>query len=579
MAGLPAEMRVVENDNLLHFETTADLILHYFSLLGIDTVFGVPGGAIEPMYNALARAERDGTMRSVVARHEAGAAFMADGYARERGIPGVCISTTGPGATNLVTGVSSAYADNIPMLVITAQTALPNFGKRALQDSSCTAVNTVGMFKHCTVYNTLVSHPEQLEQKLIAAINAAQGQRPGPAHVSIPLDILNSPLPGRPLPISAYALKRAYNQYDAGAVDELSTHLGQAQKIALFLGRGCQEAIESILNFANKVNADIVTTPSGKGLLASHHPKYRGVFGFAGHESATQALMEGNDIILAVGTDMDELGTSNWNTEVLLNSKLIHIDQIEEHFNRSPMARMHVCGRIKSIFEHLNRDVDKALQWGRSWDSGKQAYHPSFPDMLGYDRQATPVDPKALFAKLPLFVSDDTRYYVDAGNAWAWATHYLQLPKANRYRIGMGFGAMAWAIGAAVGAAMADPEKPAICITGDGSFLMSGQEMTVALQHQLPVVFIILNDSALGMVKHGQRMGGAEQIGFELPTIDFALMAQSMGIQSQQIHSMKDFDNLNLNELTQNGPVLLDVRIDGEQKPPMGSRVKTLTGE
>src|SRR3990167_63874 len=152
--------------------TYADLLVAYLNQLKIDYVFGVPGGAIEPLFDALARSERKGGVRAVVARHEAGAAFMADGYARETGRLGVCCATTGPGATNLLTGVASAYADNVPMLVITAQTPLPKFGRRALQDSSCSAIDIVGMFRHCTRYNSLVSHHEQLENKLIAAIMA-----------------------------------------------------------------------------------------------------------------------------------------------------------------------------------------------------------------------------------------------------------------------------------------------------------------------------------------------------------------------------------------------------------------------
>ena len=166
-----------------------DLLVAYLNQLGIEYVFGVPGGAIEPLYNALARSERQGGVRAVVARHETGAAFMADGYARNTGKLGVCCSTTGPGATNMITGVASAYENNVPMLVITAQTAISTFGKGAIQDSSCTGINTVGLYQHCTRYNTLISHPAQFEHKLSAAIMSAMGSPAGPAHISVPRDV------------------------------------------------------------------------------------------------------------------------------------------------------------------------------------------------------------------------------------------------------------------------------------------------------------------------------------------------------------------------------------------------------
>ena len=173
-------------------DTAADLLVQYLEMLGVEFVFGIPGGAIEPLYNALARSARRGGVRPLVARHESGAAFMADGYSTRSGRLGVCCSTTGPGATNLVTGVASAYANQIPMLVITAQTALPTFGRGAFQESSCTGINTVGILAHCTRYNTLVSHLDQLEHKLVSALMTAYGSPPGPVHLSIPLDVMRA---------------------------------------------------------------------------------------------------------------------------------------------------------------------------------------------------------------------------------------------------------------------------------------------------------------------------------------------------------------------------------------------------
>ncbi len=177
-----------------HVPEVGDLVVEYLRQLNVEYVFGVPGGPIEPLYNALARSARSGGPRPIVARHETGAAFMADGYARNTGNLGVCCATTGPGATNLITGVASAHENNIPMLVITAQTALSTFGAGAFQESSCTGVDILSMFAFCTCYNSLVSHVDQVERKLNAAIIQAY-QSAAPAHLSIPLDVLRSPSP------------------------------------------------------------------------------------------------------------------------------------------------------------------------------------------------------------------------------------------------------------------------------------------------------------------------------------------------------------------------------------------------
>lgn len=172
---------------------------------------------------------------------------------------------------------------------------------------------------------------------------------------------------------------------------------------------------------------------------------------------------------------------------------------------------------------------------------------------------------------------ENTRFIIDAGNSWAWATHYLFPRSSGLYRVGMGFGSMAWGIGAAVGTAIGCPGSPVVCLTGDGSFMMSSMELSVAVAEQLPVIFVVLNDQALGMVKHGQRMGGGEPIAFELPPVDFALLARSLGARGISVRTLEDLENLDIEKIcTTPGPTLLDVYIDPEEVPPMGSRMKTL---
>lgn len=591
----------------------ADLLVAYLEQMGVEFVFGVPGGAIEPLYNAIARnLRRGGNLNHIVARHEAGAAFMADGYARETGKIGVCISTSGPGATNMLTAVATAYGNNVPMLVITGQPALPSFGKHTLQESACTGIDVLGMFRHCTRYNSLVSHPQQLEWKLITALQHATRSPAGPVHLSVPVDVFRAPTTQVKPNYDMSALLRPAALVDSGAIESLRDMLAESRNVVILVGGGCGDSIHSILQFAQLKGATFVTTPDGKGLVSPQHPLYRGVFGFGGHASAEAALNDPSvDLIVAVGTSMGEWNTGGWNAS-LLNDRLVHIDESEEHLARTPMARYHLRGSLRAIFDRL---IDRIHQAGSHTDPAverrriardKAAQDWPHVAMLdspeAFNSDANPLTPQRLMKELGELFPYNTRYLADAGNSVAWATHYLQ-PQCRRMgerrfggdrpremgkrqssggwlRLTTHFAPMGWAIGAAIGTAAGNPSAPVVCITGDGSFLMSGQELSVAVAEQQCVIFVILNDRALGMVKHGQRLGGGEQIGYALPPTDFAAISRAQGGRGFTIRSAADLQALDIKSICNYpGPTLLDVYIDPEQVPPMGSRLRVLLDE
>lgn len=579
----------------------AELIVGYLERIGVKHVFGVPGGAIEPIYNALARSTRRGGVQAVVARHEAGAAFMADGYARETGRIGVCIATSGPGATNLLTGVACAYQNGVPMLVITGQPPIHSFGKGALQEGTCTGINTVGMFRHVTRYNSLVSHADQLEIKLVSALMQAHQSPRGPVHLSIPVDILRSAVKA-PAPATDFTslLRVKPSLVDLHAVGELQSLLERAASPVFLIGDGCGEAIEAIMTLVELTGARFITTPDGKGFVNPRHRAYRGVFGFGGHASADLLLRSSPDLVIAFGTGFSELSSSGWSAS-LLNNRLVHVDSSEENLMRSPMARLHVRGRILSVCAHLLERLP-AREPGNVYelpdpqgDAGNP--HVSLHAAEQFDSEAAPIKPQRLMRELSRRCPPNTRFLADTGNSMIWAVHYLQ-PRNRRaarasergerrrearsgtaswLRVTMDFAPMGWAIGAAVGIARGNPACPVVCITGDGSYLMNGQEITVAAAEGLTVVFIVLNDSAYGMVMHGQRLAKAEPIGYELPEVDYRMMALAMGIPGHVIDSPADLEALDFDEvLSRRGPTMLDVRIDREEVPPMIQRLKAL---
>lgn len=577
----------------------ADLLVTYLEQIGVEYVFGVPGGAIEPLFNAMARSQRRGGLRPIVARHEAGAAFMADGYARETGRLGVCCATSGPGSTNLITGVACAHDNNVPLLAISGLPPLPSFGRGALQESSSTGVNAFGMFSHCTRYNAMISHPDQFERKLANALMTAHQAPGGPVHLAIPLDILRGAISSD---IPTYDLAALFKHepvlIDEHAIQRLCNELQQSSRVVFMIGSSCMDAIEEIMTLVKLTRALFITTPDAKGYINPLHPAYCGVFGFGGHSSANALLASAPDIVLAFGTGFSEFVSGGW-CDSLLNKRLVHIDNSEYNLMRSPMAMLHVRGHIRSTCERLielQKAVSPRIAECIRRPNGLAGVTLQSPE--SYDSDATPIKPQRLMKALSERCPPNTRFLADSGNSMVWTVHYLQplnrrierpplyvdgqMPEqrsgtANWLRVMMDFCPMGWAIGASVGIARGNSACPVVCITGDGAFLMSGQEITVAAMENLSVVFVVLNDGALGMVKHGQRLADAEPIGYELPQVDYRKLAESMGIPGYVIHSPQELDDLDFDAmLRRKGPTLLDVRIDPDEVPPMVLRMKTL---
>ncbi len=585
----------------------SDLLLSYLKQIGVKYIFGIPGGAIEPLYDAISRDQRKGGIQAIVSRHETGAAFMCDGYTSNSGILGVCCATTGPGTTNLITGVASAYANQIPLLVITAQTSSETWGMGGFQESSnsVTGVDTPRLFEHITRFNCMVTHINQVEQLIVTAIRKAYESPQGPVHLSFPANIFASVSPViRP----SYDLSMIPNPpsiLDERAFNQLCDILTSGYRVVFVIGDGCSRSIDEILEVATLLNIQIVTTPHGKGLVSPYHPLHRGVMGFAGHETANNVV---NDVsvkfVVAIGARFGEWDSNRWDVN-LHSKKLVHIASDSGYFSRTPGARLHVLGSIKAIFtkflEYLEDStfnevtesytaIMHAIEPVRQ--SGKPTRYFKLIDEAKYNNDSMPLKPQRLMKLLARRFPHNTKYLADIGSSFAWAIHYLHpykwgrvnQPKERNKRIWPGvfracleFSSMGWAQGAAIGTGLACKGDPVVCITGDGSCLMNGAELTVALQHNLCVIFVVLNDSSYGMVEHGQRLTGAEAIGVELPKVSFSDVARAMGIEAYTIRCTQDLLGLEIDEITtKRGPTLLDCIIDKNEVPPIGLRVDAI---
>jgi acetolactate synthase-1/2/3 large subunit len=567
--------------------TLSDLIVDYLEQFGVEYVFGVPGTPLGPLFDALKRSERRGGPRLVLTRHEAGAAFIADGYARESGRIGVCCSTTGPGATNLITGVASALAEQVPMLVLTPQTRLPQLSFGCFQDSSRDGVDIMSMFAHCTRYNSMVTHPDQLERKLAAALSAALSTPAGPAHLSIPADIFAAEAAGKPAFGDLHSLLSAPKaRVDGAALRHLEEEIVSVRrgggKIVLLVGHDGRGARQQIERFAELADAAMITTMRGKSVINPYHPLARGGFGMAGHSSARAALADDQvALILAAGSNLGEWSTGKWDA-ALMNERLVHIHSDRRWFARSPMARLQVEGDIATVFAQLTERLAALQEAGdlpqpatpeivsapdTYVPTGIEVHKPTCCDTSVRDGL---IKAPQVYAELIRRLPRETRFFVDNSNSVPWSAHYFFHARPESYHLSVEFATMAWAVGAAVGGAFGNDQAPSVCLAGDGCYLMSGQEITVAVQQQLPVIFAILNDRAYGLIRHGHRRAGKEPVDFAIPPVDFAMMARAAGAEGHTLRSLDDFDRLDWQALAaRRGPTLLDIAIDPEEQPPL----------
>lgn len=564
-----------------------DLLVEYLEELGVEYVFGVPGAHISALYEALAVSEKRGGPRAILTRHETGAANMADGYARETGKLGVCCATTGPGATNLLTGVASSFTDHTPLLVITGQTPVPKFGSAAFQESSPDMMDTTAMLSHCTYYSSVITHPAQFEAKLSKALMTALRTPRGPVHLSIPVDVSRAKAANSiSYPALPALLQKPSSFVDQDALNVLIGHVenivASGKKITIMVGHDCAGATAGIMAFAERVGARVISTQRGKTWVDPYHPLARGVFGYAGHQSAREALEDADvELVLAAGAGLGQWSTSAWDA-ALLNERLVHIHRNSNYFSRSPMAALHVHADVSSVFSALLKHLESSKVLANSAPYQKvqldQESYRSPPSQIAirapenYQSDQSPLHPQRLVHELmQQRFPENTRFIVDTTNWIPWTLHYFFTPNHEQYRLSCELAAMGWGIGAAVGTALAKPKLPVVCLVGDGGFLMNGQEITVAVAEKLPVIYMILNDATYSMVKHRHSQVSEIDIPYSFPVVDFNAMAKAMGADAYTVRNVSDLEALDIQAMCQReGPTVLDIYIDGDVTPPMG---------
>ena len=559
-----------------------DVFLRYLKAEGVSVVFGIPGGLLHPFFEVI---ETDPDIELVVTKHEEGAAFMADGYARVSRRLSVCAGTSGPGATNMITGVACAFADGIPMLVVTGQVASHMFGKGAAQETSREDMDIVAMFRPVTKYSAMVTSPESMAQHLRRALRQALSGRPGPVHLNVPVDLWERPLEEAWFDPKTY--RPDTRTFDRAAVQRAATHLMHAKRPVLFAGGGVgiAGAEEHLRALAELLPARVATTPRGKGLFAEDHALSLGVMGFAGHAAAREVLLgAGTDVLLTVGTSLNETATLNWTPELRQNRVFIQLDIDSDRIGRNYPVDVALVGDAQTVLVeivyHLHRMMREGGRPASTWaDVPPPSRVYSSPELRTSEQ--VPLTPQRWRKDLEEVLPSDAVIFSDIGGHMLSNIHYLTIKSGQKFVLNLGFGSMGHGTVAPVGAALVDKKRPVFAIIGDACFTMNGMELVTAAEYGIRVIWIVENNNMHGITWHGSKLVGArvplDAVRYKRP-LEVAAIARAMGLAAWVVDSPGQIQNAVLEALAYSGPSLIEVRVDGNIAPPLGDRAKSIAG-
>ena len=560
-------------------ETTAYL-LEAFRIEGLSHVFLVPGGLIDPFLLPLTAT--DG-ITPIVAAHESGAAFMADGYARASGRFGACFAIGGPGITNMVTAVAAASTDQSPVLVISGQVPTDWEGRGGFQDSSPAALNDVALFQSLAKSSLIVENPHLVHHHFRASLMTMLASPQGPAHLSLPLDIQRADvhLLWDKLDASVYSTA----VIDPGALERLWQTLlpddrRQApSRIVVLAGSGVEKsrATSELLTFAERFEIPVATTLRAKGVFPEDHRLSLGIFGFAGHRHAIETIVSGEvEVLLVLGSGLSQWDTLFWDRKMLPRSALIHVDLDPKVIGRTWPTEVPLVGDCGQVLRgllnaepHRLAAVAHTNEERRTWVERLRASGPRYYDPEHAYSDAVPLHPARVIRALRRVVPRDTVLVVDSGAHAVFCAHYWDAYEPRTY-LATKLGPMGWAIPAGIGAKLARPDRPLVVVTGDGCMLMHGMEIHTASRYQIPVIFLVINNSALGNVwLRASRQGPGPANLTELPTRDWSGFARSLGLQAATVTAPADLEPAFQAALAAGAPYLLDVRCDRAFSTPV----------
>ncbi|WP_346806884.1 acetolactate synthase large subunit [Enterobacter chuandaensis] len=549
--------------------TGAQLIVHLLERQGITTVAGIPGGTVLPLYDALSQSTQ---IRHVLARHEQGAGFIAQGMARTQGKPAVCMACSGPGATNLVTAIADARLDSIPLICITGQVPSSMIGTDAFQE-----VDTYGISIPITKHNYLVRDISELPQVISDAFRIAQSGRPGPVWIDIPKDVQTAeieidvlPEPGERAPAP---------EFSAESVRDAAAMINAAKRPVLYLGGGAINAADEIRQFAEKANLPTTMTLMALGMLPKVHPLSLGMLGMHGARSTNYILQEA-DLLIVMGARFDDRAIGK-TEQFCPNAKIIHVDIDRAELGKIKQPHVAIQGDVADVLAQLIPQTDAADR--ADWRQLVADLQREFPGAI--PTEGDPLSHYGLINAVAACVDDSAIITTDVGQHQMWTAQAYPLNRPRQWLTSGGLGTMGFGLPAAVGAALANPDRKVICFSGDGSLMMNIQEMATAAENQLDVKIILMNNEALGLVHQQQSLFYKQGVfAATYPgMINFMQIAAGFGLHTCDLNAEEDAHGALQAAISRPGPALIHVRIDPEQKVypmvPPGAANTEMVGE
>lgn len=555
-------------------QSVADLVVEHLVGEGVKTVFGIPGGATIPFHQSL---ERHPDIEFVLASHEGGAAFMADCYARTSGKLGVCCATTGPGATNLLTGVAAAYVDSVPMLVITGMNALDSWGRLDFQESSPYAgVDTTSIFSHVCKRSEVVVSEKTIQFRLRNAIATALSGRPGPVHLAIPRDLWNkqiSPelwdrvhyLPRPPAPLME-------------DVETTARLLADAERPLILYGSGASlKAAGYLAEISERMNIPMLTTPRAKGKgIANVPPTLLGNTGISSPPVAEELLRHENfDVVLVVGAGFGSYSTNSWDLVLRPSRAMIQVNIDPDAIGRVYQADLGLVADGETFSEALwvathgllpGKKAEERRLWLDRYRGKERWYLPN-----GIRDAESETSPLEIVSAVDRAAGEHSIVMADSNSILLWATCHLP-ERPNRRFVGVwGSASMGHVTAGAIGAKLANPSHDVIAMVGDGCFLMNGNEVATAANLKLPIVWVVNANWQLGMIHYELRSSFLTKSA-TLGSYDIAGLATSLGANGIHYQPRDDLAELIRNALKQNGPTVIQVDVDPHLPPPLGMK-------
>lgn len=534
--------------------TGAQIVIESLVAQGVDTIFGYPGGTILNIYDELYK--NSDRIRHILTAHEQGAAHAADGYSRATGKVGVCFATSGPGATNLVTGIATAYMDSIPMVAITC-----NVGSNLLGRDSFQEVDVAGITMPITKHNYIVKDVKKLAQVITDAFAIAASGRPGPVLIDIPKDVTSQTTEYIPAttPSSVY---NKNHPIDPEIYQQAANLVATSKKPLIVCGGGVitSGASKELLEFATKLDAPVATTLMGTGGFPCKNPLYTGMIGMHGTKASN--LGSSNcDLLIAIGARFSDRVISD-SKKFARNAKIMHIDIDPAEIGKQVLTHMELIGDAKQVLTELLKRIEPKSN--SEWHNMIQRWKAEFPQQ---DSDDAGLNPQFIMEKIHEATNGQAIITTEVGQHQMWASQFYQYETPRSFISSGGLGTMGFGTGASMGAQVGLPDKQVISIAGDGSFRMNCNELATISYYQIPVIIVIMNNSTLGMVRQWQTLFYDKR--YSQTNLDrgpdFKKLAEAYGVDGYQVSTKEAFDQAIRQALKNRKPAVIDAKIDKDE--------------